>query len=98
MRIPAIPPTVPDDIEFPTFDMRYERKLIQDTKHAYHTIDKIVLDNGKRISINTQYIGDGKLTKLIALYDKFDNWIKSILHYYGRNNSKKTYTSYNRNI
>lgn len=90
MKIQQTPPTYP-----PSFEMKYNRRIVQDTKSAYHTIDQIVLDNGNRLSIKTQYIGDSKLTKLSVLYDKFNKWVRSILRYYGTNNHKQTYTSKN---
>ena len=88
MRVQATPPAYP-----PSFEMKYNRRVVQDTKSAYHTIDQIFLDNGKRLSIKTQYIGESRLTKLSVLYDKCNNWIRSILRYYGSNNHKQTYKS-----
>ncbi len=90
MRIQPVPPTVP---EYPTFEMRYDHRVIKDTKNAYHTVDQIILDNGKRLSVKTQYVGDTKLTKLSVLYDKCNKWIRSVLRYYGANNNKQTYFS-----
>lgn len=80
----------------PTFGMKYNQKVIKTSMHSHKTVDTIDLQNGKRLTIQTQYLCGDKFTKLSSLRDKFGNWIKSVLKYYSKNKVYKEYTSFPR--
>lgn len=65
----------------PIFKMRYNQK-VYDNIVSKRVIDKIELDNGNRLVISTNYLFDKPTDKLMTLYDKLGNWVKSKLRYY----------------
>lgn len=104
MRISAI--EIPPDVEQqlgmqpkppkkPSFGMKYNQRVIKTSLHSHKTVDEITLSNGKRVTIQTQYLCGDKFTKLSSLRDKFGNWVKSILRYYSKNKPFKELRSHN---
>lgn len=90
LNLPHHEPTNP-----PNFGMKYSQKVIKTSLNSHKTVDTIELQNGKKITIQTQYLCGDKFTKLASLRDKFGNWIKSVLRYYSKNKTFKEFKSYN---
>lgn len=98
MRI-DIPPEVEQQLgSQPTFTMHYNQRILKTSLHSHKTVDEVTLSNGKRVTIQTQYLAGDKFTKLTSLRDKLGNWVKSILRYYSKNKIYKQYESHNHTL
>lgn len=101
MRI-DIPPEVEQQLEMlptppkkPSFGMKYNQRVFKTSLNFHKTVDEVTLSNGKRVTIQTQYLCGDKFTKLTSLRDKLGNWVKSILRYYSKNKVYKELRSHN---
>lgn len=79
----------------PSFGMKYNQRVIKTSLHSHKTVDEITLSNGKRVTVQTQYLIGDKFTKLTTLRDNLGNWVKSILRYYSKNKPFKELRSHN---
>ena len=65
-----------------TFKMKWSSHTHKTIDGYLSRLDEIILDNGKKLRITTEYKNGIKQTKLQYLIDSTGKWLKSKLYYF----------------
>lgn len=94
--IHKMPPTIPNGKETqPTFGLNHvsqemSKKMIGNKVLYRKTMDIIELENGKTIVIGTDYEGPKIANKVLTLWDKSNNWMKTVVKTWFSESKKPT--------